>query len=46
MVLETRLPVTGGSTMQLDLSALQNGNYTVQLITDGWVKAQQVQVAR
>ncbi len=45
-VLDARLPMLAGGTVQLDLAGLTNGNYTVQLITDGWVKARQVQVAR
>ncbi|MCB0781627.1 MAG: T9SS type A sorting domain-containing protein, partial [Flavobacteriales bacterium] len=46
VVMDRPLTVRTGTTSQLDLSSLQNGNYILQLVTDKWVKAQQVVVAR
>lgn len=46
VVMDRPLTVRTGTTSVMDLSSLQNGNYIVQLITDRWVKAQQVVVAR
>ncbi len=46
MVIDRVLDLSGARIAQLDVSALANGDYTVQLLTDGWVKAQHVQVSR
>ena len=46
IVIDQVLSVSAARTAQIDMGALVNGNYTVQLLTNNWVKAQQVQVAR
>ena len=46
IVIGQQLNAIAGSTSKIDMSRVQDGNYIVQLITDKWVKAQQVVVTR
>ncbi|MEZ4807898.1 MAG: T9SS type A sorting domain-containing protein [Flavobacteriales bacterium] len=46
VVIEAPLNITANSPATVDMSGLMNGQYMVQLVTDKWVKTQQVQVTR
>lgn len=46
VVIDRPFAMVPSGPVQIDLNTLANGNYTVMVTTDQWVKAQQVQVAR